>query len=374
LALETGDSHPPLASGRFDRRFSVSPNRLSALHFHPSSFILEERFRPVSSVSVHRLEENVLQFARNDFVRISIDQTIGQALAQVQSSTISGRVVYFYVVDDDGRLKGVLPTRRLLLNPPETPIAEIMVRSLVTLSASATLLDACEMFILHRLLALPVVDADGRMVGVIDVELYTDEISDLARREESDDVFQLIGVRLAEVRDASIPAVFSRRFPWLLCNIGGGLACAVLAGAFQGILDRVITLALFIPVVLALAESVSIQSLTLTLQAQHGRRVSWGDFVKNLVREIPIGLLLGGGCGLLVAIAAWVWRGEGLVGLCILASIGISVTLATLIGLSVPSAMRAGRRDPRVASGPIVLAVTDLATLFVYLGLATWLL
>jgi magnesium transporter len=323
---------------------------------------------------VHRLEENVLQFARNDFVRISIDQTIGQALAQVQSSTISGRVVYFYVVDDDGRLKGVLPTRRLLLNPPETPIAEIMVRSLVTLSASATLLDACEMFILHRLLALPVVDADGRMVGVIDVELYTDEISDLARREESDDVFQLIGVRLAEVRDASIPAVFSRRFPWLLCNIGGGLACAVLAGAFQGILDRVITLALFIPVVLALAESVSIQSLTLTLQAQHGRRVSWGDFVKNLVREIPIGLLLGGGCGLLVAIAAWVWRGEGLVGLCILASIGISVTLATLIGLSVPSAMRAGRRDPRVASGPIVLAVTDLATLFVYLGLATWLL
>ena len=193
------------------------------------------------------LEEPALKFARTDFVRISADQTIGEALACVQRSGAPGRIVYFYVVDADQRLKGVVPTRRLLLSPPGTPIADIMVRDLVTLPAAATLLEACELFIMHRLLALPVVDEEQRLLGVIDVELYTDEMSDLARREESDDVFQLIGVRLAEIERASIPIVFSHRFPWLLCNIAGGLACAVLAGLYQGILDKVIVLALFIP-------------------------------------------------------------------------------------------------------------------------------
>ena len=136
-----------------------------------------------------------------------------------------GRIVYFYVVDREQRLQGVLPIRRVLLNPPETPVAEVMVRNVVALPATATLVDACEQFILHRFLALPIVDDHRRILGVVDVELYTDEISDLARREESDDVFQLIGVRLAEVQQASPLAAFRRRFPWLLCNVAGGLAC-----------------------------------------------------------------------------------------------------------------------------------------------------
>jgi len=320
------------------------------------------------------LNEPVLRHVRQDFVRIPQAHTVGEALAHVRQGQSGSRIVYFYVVDEQNRLKGVVPTRRLLLNPPETPIRAIMVDRVIALPDTATLFDACELFLLHGLLALPVVDGEGRMVGVIDVELYTEEIGDLARREESDHVFQLIGVCLAELRRASVPAAFRSRFPWLLCNIAGGLACAAVATVFEHVLDEVIALALFIPVVLALAESVSIQSLTLTVQSQHGKPLTWVETLARAGRELPLGLLLGLGCGALVAAFAWIWQGRGMVAACLLLSIVLSVSTAALVGLIAPSVLRSMRRDPRVASGPIALALTDLATLFFYLGLATLLL
>lgn len=319
-----------------------------------------------------RLSQPALAHAHQDFPRISVGHSVGQALAAVQHSQIASRIVYFYVLDDEGRLQGVVPTRRLLLSPPETPVAEIMVRPVIRLPREATLLDACEMFLLHRLLALPVVDGEGRMIGVIDVDEYTDELTELGDVEQASDVFQLIGVRLAQLKDASLGAHFRSRFPWLLCNIGGGLACAFIGAMFQATLDQVIVLALFIPVVLALAESVSVQSLTLTLQAQHGTRIAWKMVLGALARELPLGLALGGACGLLVAIVAGLWQWELGLAACILASILLSVATATLLGLLVPSILMAAQRDPQVASGPITLAVTDMLTMVYYLGLATW--
>jgi magnesium transporter len=262
----------------------------------------------------------------------------------------------------------------LLLNPPETPIREVMVENVIALPADATLLDACDLFLFHRLLALPVVDAQGHVLGIVDVELYTEEISDLARHAESDDIFQLIGVNVASVRQASIPAAFRARFPWLLANIAGGLGCAVIGALYQQILDAVVALALFIPVVLALAESVSIQSLTLALQAQHGPRPRWMAFLKKFGRDLAVGLLLGLGCGGLVALVAWLWQGRGLVALCLAIGIALSITTASVVGVLVPTLFRSASRDPKVASGPITLAVTDLATLSYYLGFATLLL
>lgn len=323
-----------------------------------------------SAVSDHHLNDPVTKHVHQDFVRLSAGDTVGGALARVQQSRGEGRIVYFYVVDDEGRLVGVLPTRRLLLNPPETPIAQLADPRVIALPATATLLDACEFFILHRLLALPVVDNQGRLAGVIDVELYTDEISDLARREESEDVFQLIGVRLAKVRQASVPAAFRGRFPWLLCNVAGGLACAALASAFERVLEQAIALALFIPVVLALAESVSIQSLTLAIEIHEAGEFQWRRALGALRREALIGALLGLACGGLVGLAAAVWRGAVPVAAVILSAIALSVATAAALGFAVPIALRAARRNPAVAAGPITLATTDIATLFYYLGLA----
>jgi magnesium transporter len=326
-----------------------------------------------ASTKLH-LDEPALEHARTDFVRVRVNQTVGEALAQVRETQNlpNGRIVYFYALDDDGRLQGVVPTRRLLLSKPETPVSEIMESTVVALPATASLLDACEFFILHRLLALPVVDDEGRVLGVADVELYTDEMSQLAQKDEYNDIFQLIGVRLARLEHASVHSAFRRRFPWLLCNITGGLAAALLAGFFQDILDHVIVLALFIPVVLALAESVGIQSLTMTLQFQHGKgRLLWREVLPDLAREAPVGALLGLACASLVALAAWISHVQPVVAICILLSIVISIVTATLLGTLVPTLLRSVQRDPKLASGPITLALIDLATLLCYLGIAT---
>lgn len=323
--------------------------------------------RPAS----HRLDDPVLDHAHRDYARVYVTDAVGEALARAQRASIESRVVYFYVVDGEGRLQGVVPTRRLLLNPPETPVADLMVRQVIALPQTATLLDACELFILHRLLAFPVVDEHRRILGIIDVEAYTDQVSDLARREESDDIFQLIGLHLAEVRSGSLPGAFRGRIPWLLCNVGGGLACALLGAVFEDVLDQVIVLALFIPVVLALAESVSVQSLSLTLQMHEPQAPGRGKTLGLLRRELIVGLLLGLACGAMVGLAAWAWQRMAAVALCILLSIAVSVASAAVLGFGVPTALRAIERDPKVASGPITLAIVDVVTLTTYLGLAT---
>src|SRR5215211_2204281 len=111
---------------------------------------------------------------RRDFVQLQAGQTVGEALA-IRARQPPGRVIYYYVSDGEGRLRGVVPTRRLLLSPPEAPLADVMVREVVTVPHTATVLDACEFFTLHRLLAFPVVDGERRIVGLVDVDLYTAE-------------------------------------------------------------------------------------------------------------------------------------------------------------------------------------------------------
>jgi magnesium transporter len=321
------------------------------------------------------LNDPVTRHVRRDFIQLDVRQTVGKALESIRASQPEGRIIYFYVVDDEGSLCGVVPTRRLLLSAPEASLADIMVRQVVAIPATATVLDACEFFTLHRLLAFPVVDEQRRIVGLVDVEMYTDELTDLDRREGNDELFQLIGVHLTEAQQRSALVPFRQRFPWLLCNIAGGLMAAVFAKIYQAELawqDAV--LALFIPVVLALAESVSIQSVSLTLRTLQGQRPTWSALAGKAWRELLTGLFLGGACGLLVGLAALVWIGEMGVALCLLGGIAGGVAGAAVIGFTLPAVLHLLRRDPQVAAGPIALAASDMLTLLLYFNLARWLL
>jgi NhaA family Na+:H+ antiporter len=116
-----------------------------------------------------------------EFTSLQLGQSVADALDWLRGHPPSERIIYFYVVDGEGRLQGVVPTRRLVLSPPDTPIADIMVRKMVALPAEATVLEACEFFIQYRMLAFPVVDADRRLLGVVDIDLYTDELAQLDR-------------------------------------------------------------------------------------------------------------------------------------------------------------------------------------------------
>jgi magnesium transporter len=316
------------------------------------------------------LQDPVTEHMRTDFARLHISQSAGEALRAIRESPPEGRIIYFYVVDDDNRLKGVVPTRRLLLNPEETLLSQIMVSSVISIPTAATVLDACEFFLIHRLLAFPVVDEEGRLQGIVDVELYTDELTDLDRREGNDDLFQLIGVHFNERQQTSSVAAFLSRFPWLIANIVGGILAAFLTGAFEAELQKVVALASFIPVVLALAESVSIQSVSLALQAMRGRQPTLGAIVQRLRIESVTGLLLGCASGLAVGLVAAVWLGQMLVVGCLLSGIVGGVTCAAVIGVTMPNLLRWLNREPQVAAGPIALALTDMATLLIYFSMA----
>jgi len=320
------------------------------------------------------LDRPVLDHIRRDYVSLRADQTVAEALELLRRETLGERGIYFYVTDRDNRLVGVVPTRRLLMSGPTERLADLMQKSVVSLPHTATLLLACEFFVMHRLLAFPVVDREGHLLGLVDINVFTDEIFDLSERQSSDDVFQLIGVRLAQSRDLSPWTGFRRRFPWLLCNVTGGILCALLSGLYEGILDAVIILALFIPVVLALAESVSMQSVTLTLQALHQQRVDWRFLGNALVREFATAVLLGAATGAVVGSVAVIWKHQLLVGLAIGGTICASVITACLLGVLMPIALRVFRGDPRVAAGPIVLAPADIATLLLYFNLSGLLL
>ena len=321
-----------------------------------------------------KLSEPVVRHMRHDLDCLEADQTIDDALAMIRQHPPSGRIIYFYVVDSQLRLVGVLPTRRLLLSPPEKTISEIMITQVISIPDSATVLEACEFFTLHRLLAFPVVDAQHRIVGTVDIELYTEELDDVDRHERSDELFQLLGVHVAEAKISSPWGPFLGRFPWLLCNIAGGLLAAVLAEFFAAELKRVVALALFIPVVLALAESVSIQSVSLTLQTLRGQRPTLAELAAKLRREIWTGGLLGLASGASVALAALLWLGHGTLALCLLLAIGLGIAGAALIGVAIPNLLRLVTDDPRLAAGPIALASADMFTLVLYFSLARWLL
>jgi magnesium transporter len=311
---------------------------------------------------------------RADFARLAAHQTVGEAIATARAAPPEGRIIYFYVLDAEGRLAGVVPTRRLLLSPDATPIREVMVTRVVTIPAAATVLDACEFFLLHKLLAFPVVDEERRMLGIVDVDLYTEELADVDRREELDDLFQLIGVHFEDSQARSPVAAFKSRFPWLLANIGGGIVAAFLSGLFQAELEKAVALALFVPVVLALAESVAIQSVSIALQRLHGRRPSVAAITAAVRHESATGIMLGLASAAAVALVALAWLGKGVVALALLGGITGGVVCAAVIGVAMPNLLRLFAREPQVAAGPVSLAATDMVTLLIYFSLARWLL
>jgi magnesium transporter len=318
------------------------------------------------------LDEPLFASLRRDLTPLLPDQTVSGALASLRVQPLRERIVYFYVVDAAGKLIGVVPTRRLLMADPATSVANIMVRDVLSLPTSATVRDASEMFLKHRLLALPVVDEAGRLYGVADVAMLTSDLADVTARENAEDVFQLIGAKVSQ--PSSAWQGFLDRFPWLLCNIGGGLVAALIAGWYESLLDAVIVLALFIPVVLAVSESVAMQSVTLTLQRLHGARAHLPFLLKALRRELATAILLGAGSGAVVGLIVLGWKGTPRVAAVIMLTITMAMTTAALLGVALPGALRAMHRDPRIAAGPIVLALTDFVALIFYFNVARWLL
>ncbi|MEO5717119.1 MAG: magnesium transporter [Chthoniobacterales bacterium] len=324
---------------------------------------------PVNGTSQH-LDQPVTGFMRHDFAHLREAMTTREALEAVRREGIGEKIVYFYVLDEDQRLVGVLPTRRLLTADVDQRIGDLMIKRVVAIPQTASLLEACEFFVLHKFFAFPVIDRERRILGVIDVGVFTEEVFDIAEREQHEDVFETIGFHVSQVRDAGPLRAFRYRFPWLLATIGSGTVCALLASAFALTLAQSLVIAFFITLVLGLGESVSIQSMAVTIQALRSSQPTLRWYLRTLRHELATAILLGAACGLSVGSIVWFWRGEGGPALVIGGSILASLTMACLLGLSIPSLLHALRLDPKIAAGPLTLALTDISTLLFYFSIA----
>jgi len=316
----------------------------------------------------------VVEHARKDFPLLDAGMTVTEALERIRREGIGERVIYFFAVDEDRRLVGVLPTRRLLTAQPETPLRDIMVRKVVAIPATATVLDACEFFVLYKFFAFPVIDEQRRVVGVIDVSLFAEEILQAGDSEDRhrptapvhDDIFEALGLHLEQLRGASPWRVFRFRFPWLLVTVAAGTMSAILAGAFEATLARSLVIAFFLTMVLGLNESVTAQSMSVTIQALRSAKVTWQWFVTAFRREMATALLLGLACGVVVSAIVWLWRSDLRGAFVIGGSIALSLVTACLFGLGVPSLLHRLKLDPKIAAGPISLALADFCALLIY--------
>ncbi len=313
----------------------------------------------------------ITSHARTDFPVLKQDATVEEALALIRKTGVGEKIVYFYVVDPEDRLVGVVPTRRLLTVSLDQHISEVMIKKVVTIPSTATVLEACEFFVLHKFFAFPVVDKQRHIIGIVDINLFTDRVLDIGEREQVGVVFETLGFHIGQVRDAGPARAFRFRFPWLLATIASGTACALLAGAFELTLAKSIVLAFFLTLVLGLGESVSMQSMTLTIQALQATAPTIKWYITTLRRELLTAGMLGSACGLTVGLIVWLWRGQPFAAVTIGASILLSISAACFIGLSIPSVLHAFKLDPKIAAGPVTLALTDICTLLFYFSLAT---
>ena len=316
----------------------------------------------------------VVAHARKDFPLLDADMSVADALERIRREGVGERVIYFFAVDADERLVGVLPTRRLLTAALDVPLRDIMVRRVVAIPATATVLDACEFFVLYKFFAFPIVDEQRRVVGVIDVGLFAEEVLQAGDRETQrpptapvrDDVFEALGFHLEQVRGASPWRGFHYRFRWLLVTVAAGTVSALLAGFFEATLAKSLVIAFFLTMVLGLNESVSAQSMSVTIQALRSVPVTWRWFATALRREFVTALLIGLSCGVLVLAIVWVWRRDIHGGLVIGGSIALSLVSACLVGLCVPSLLHRLKLDPKIAAGPVTLALADIFALVIY--------
>lgn len=319
-------------------------------------------------------DQTVEHYLHRDVVRLKEEWTVSDALEHVRKTGVGERILYFYVVDADGKLTGVVPTRRLLLAVPDTRIAELMVRKMVTVRPDMPLEAAYELFVMHRFLAIPVVDRENHLLGVIDVNNFHDEVLDLAERRNFETVFEAIGLRIKDTSEASVGKAFRLRFPWLLATIASGTACALLAGVYEVTLAQSIVLAFFITLVLGLGESVGTQSMTLAIQKLRSERPTLAWFGRTVTRELAVVGGLGVACGTIVAGIVYAWHRDLFAAVAIGGSIVGALLSAGFVGLAVPSTLHALKLDPRVAAGPLTLAMADLATLAIYFNLGMVLL
>jgi magnesium transporter len=290
--------------------------------------------------------------------------TVERALQIIRASGRADTPSYIYIVDASGRLAGVAPLRSLLMARSQDSVHSIMVQTVMRLKASAPFEDIAAMFQQYHFVSLPVVDDKDRLVGIVTLDAMKE-----AQQRGQDQVLRgITGIDPRERLKQTLVAARDR-LPWITVTILGGLGCALIAGFFQRTLEEMVVLCVFVPIVLALGESVGAQTTSVVLATFADAVGSAEHLTAFLIKECLVGLLAAVYSG--VAAASLLWHGNPRLGLLIGGAVLISVAWAALLAVVIPGLMKRFRVNPAIASGPLVLALADFSTLLIYFGGAT---
>ena len=319
--------------------------------------------------------ENLLEYDEQTAGRImnphvfalNEDLTVGEAITELQTNRDVEMVFYLYVVDERRHLVGVTSLRRLLLVSPETPLKRIMTGDLISARVDMDQEEVARQVASYNLLAIPVVDEENKLVGVITV----DDVIDVLKDEATEDIYRLAGVAGDERAFTPAGESLRKRLPWLGVNLVTAFMAASVVALFEGTIDRITALAVFMPIVAGMGGNAATQTLTVIVRGIALGELTWSNARKALLKEATVGLANGVVLGLVAAAVAWATRGSPVLGLVLCAAMIINMFVAATAGTLVPLGLRAANVDPALASSVFITTLTDVFGFFSFLGLAT---
>lgn len=305
----------------------------------------------------------------NRFLAVNGEQTVETALASLRArpGQRSDDVLYIYVTDDSRKLVGVVSLRELVFAAASQRVHEIMKRDIWFLSVTDDQEEVSRRIQHHRLLGLPVVDEQRRLVGVVKIR---DAIR-VAQSEATEDMNLMVGLSGEERIWTPWGQSIRRRLPWLGVNLVTALGAATVVSFFEGTISRWTGLVAFLPLICAVAGNAGNQALTVIIRSLALGEVSPGDAFRALRKELFIGAANGLALALAIGLIAFGWKGNLLLGIVAGAAMLLNQILGALAGVAIPFGLRWCKVDPALASSIFVTALTDTMGFLVFLGLAT---
>ncbi|MGG0669414.1 magnesium transporter [Sporosarcina koreensis] len=317
---------------------------------------------------LHYEEYTAGSIMTTEYVSIPQYSTVRSAMTILRNEAPSAETIYYvFVVDEDNRLTGVVSLRDLIITDEDTLIQSIMNERVVSVLVSDDQEDVARTTQDYNLLAVPVVDFQQHMLGIITV----DDVIDVLDEEASDDYSKLAAVSNMDSFDKTSFAAAKKRIPWLIILLVLGMLTANLIDLFTDTISQVALLAAFIPLIAGTAGNSGTQALAVAVRGIATRDVEDESKFKLLLREAGTGLITGLICAIFVVGLIFVWKHEFIIALLVGAAILVSIFVATISGSFIPLFMHRMKIDPAVASGPFITTLNDVISIIIYLGLAT---
>ncbi|WP_010529952.1 magnesium transporter [Lentibacillus jeotgali] len=317
---------------------------------------------------LHYEEKTAGSIMTTEFVAVYESKTVKDTMQHLKAEAPEAETIYYlYVIDEDKHLVGVVSLRDLIIAEPDMRVSDIMSEKVLSVSVAKDQEEVAQIIRDYDFLALPVVDFQNHLLGIITV----DDILDVMEEEAGEDYSKLAGVSDMDSPKDSAFISAKKRLPWLVILLFLGILTASLIGQFERTLEQVAVLAIFIPLIAGMAGNTGTQALAVAV-----RGITTGDYgkqgkMKLIAREAGTGLINGIVCGALITAIVYFWQDDFFLGLLVGSSIMATLVIATLAGALVPMLMDRLRIDPAVASGPFITTINDIISILIYFGLAT---